>query len=83
MVHLRITKVPYYPAIDWLHKLDSMSVKAVLEQTTVSDRCGEVTTPLEWLWLGKSITNEQLCKQLGQELVRLDKACPAVKRRLP
>jgi hypothetical protein len=78
-VRLRFTSETYYPAIDWLHKLSHESVKVVLDQAVTEDRCGQVSTPLQWFWFGLSATNEELCKQLGQELVRLDAACPDVR----
>lgn len=78
LVQLRMSKASYYPAIDWWNKLGSSSANVVLEQT-VSDRCGEVSTPLEWLWLGNSLSNDQLCEQLGEELSRLNTTCPAVR----
>jgi hypothetical protein len=71
-VHLRISRAPYYPAIDWRHKLDGASAGVT------EDSCGEVTTPLEWFWIGKPAkdSNSRLCKELGQELLVLEKACP-------
>jgi hypothetical protein len=81
---LRSSGTRFCPVIAWWHKLDDSSVEVALKETT-EEECQEVTTPVEWFWIGKAAThsNAEICKQLGQELSYIDIACSDVKHGTP
>lgn len=77
---LRLSRTRFCPVIDWWNKLDDAGVGVALKETT-EEECREVTTLVEWFWIGKAAThsNAEICKQLGQELSHIEIACSDVK----